>query len=158
MEFDGMRKQCFEEKDVPPHMSAMLEKKDVLYFDLGEGTVVSEQQNDGKNSKTVSDSADENDDDGDHDDADQRKQRIRHDKLGTGGLFVQSHSQLGAEVLMRFGSWVEILGDSEAIDEKRYLSLRRLLDLKQTKIANLKRSHASIATSVSTRVRHERCV
>jgi hypothetical protein len=144
MEFDAVRKVCSEKKHVPPHMSDILEKKNLLHFDLGEGTV-SEEENDGKNSKTDDGSVERIEDDSDDDDTvPQPKRRNRHDVHGAHGKFVQSHGDLGKD-LMSFSSWEEIGEDSDAIDAKRYVSLETLLDLKKTKISNLTRSLASIA-------------
>jgi hypothetical protein len=150
MDFDPARKQFLAQQDVPPHMLSMLHKIGDMYFDLGEAKdkdVSDEEGHDGQKSTahgegTESD-ADERDD---ADDADTCKKKPKHDKHGTNGTFVQAQSLRSDEELMRFASWEQIEGtDSHEIDDKRYLSLDTLLNLKETKIFLLTRSRALIA-------------
>ena len=146
MGFDGMRKQCNQKKDIPPHMVNMLDNRGQMYFDLGEVKVSSDEvDNNGQKSKHDDVTANRGDADDDDDD-DEPERRARHDKHGTDGTFVQSQSQRSPEELMRFGSWEKKQeNEDEEIDEERYLSLERLLDRSQTKISNITRSTGTVA-------------
>jgi hypothetical protein len=143
MEFDPVRRQLLDQKDVPPHMLSMVQNMGEMFFDLGEvehsdKVVSDDEDNDGQKSTSDDEVADSN--------ADKPKKPRKHDKHGKNGAFVQSQSSRSDDQLMLFASWEQIEeNDSEEIDETKYLSLDTLLNLRDTKIANLTRSRALIA-------------